>query len=127
MDPWSLHNYNQAAKTKGIARKVIKAASDQARSVQEKGLPPILTLNHLAFHTDTPYLTLRKIVNREIDPYRAFQISKRAGGHRTICAPIPALLRVQRWLSKFVLSSVTPHEASFAYHPDSSQLACAKM
>ncbi len=103
-----------------------KEALRQATQVQNAGFPAILTLRHLAWHVDTSYSYLRRIIARQIDPYRVFRVTKRNGSWRTICVPDNDLLRVQKWLNKFVLKECSTHPNSYAYAPGSSPLACAR-
>lgn len=119
------HTYRARGLEQGVPLEIVQNAIEQAREPLEKGLPAILTLNHLAFLTGTNYKTLRNIVERESDPYRTFQISKHSGGWRTICVPNPEALAVQSWLNKQVLEKISPHPRSFAFMPKSSVVKCA--
>lgn len=127
MDLWPPHQYREQAAELGRASATIEASVEQAHAVQERGLPAILSLGHLAWHTDVPYTFLRSVVERSVNPYRLFQINKRSGGRRRICVAEPRLRRVMRWLNKFVLTSVPPHAASHAYAPGCSIRKCAQM
>src|SRR5262249_15519185 len=102
-------------------------ALEQAHAVQQRGLPAILTLNHLAVRAGVPHGTLRTYVGRGTDPYLVFHIRKHSGGFRTICVPDWPLARVQRWLATRLLNHVRPHSNSFAYAPDTSIVRCARM
>lgn len=94
-------------------------------------LPPVLTLRHLAYLTDTNYALSRNIVSRNtIEPYQVFRIRKRpseAGEkrYRIICAPEPSLMRTQRWIAQQILPRGRPHHASVAF-ADNSIYAAAK-
>jgi RNA-directed DNA polymerase len=110
---------------RGSSSVTLQNAIQQARSVARRGLPPILTLRHLAEITGVEYGYLREIVSRRRNPYRTFQIRKRQGGKRLICAVEPQLLQVHRWLVETLLSKVTPHSRSFAYAQGDSPYKCA--
>lgn len=109
---------------------ILEAAIQTSQAIVkvDKRLPPILTLKHLSYLSDTAYLDLREYVERqESDPYRVFSITKRPGKDkkarfRIICVPEPALLKVQRWLATNVLRWATSqiHNASTAYAPGCS-------
>jgi len=125
MNQWPRNDFLKFAKEAGALDETADAAWRQAVAVQKQGLPSILSLKHFAQHTQNSYQYLRAIVSRSTDPYRVFRTRKRRGGYRIICVPEPGLLRAQRWLNKFVLSNVPPHERSKAYATGSSILSCA--
>lgn len=126
MTPWSPHVYRQVAMEAGAEPATATNAIEQARRVQDHGLPAILTLKHLALQVHVPYMHLRGLVERRIEmPYRVFQIKKRNGGKRVICVPEPNLFRVQKWLARFVLADADVHPASGAYCRKKSILDCA--
>lgn len=126
MELWPPHLYRSDGHIRGVPPSVVEAAIQQAHEAQKHNVPPILSLKHLAWHTDTSYEHLRDVVGRRFDPYRSFPISKRAGGYRVVCVPEPELLRLQRWLQRFVLSSLTPHKTSYAYAAGCSPIDCAR-
>jgi RNA-directed DNA polymerase len=121
----SPHVYTANAPT-SVSSKTVRNALTQAQPLARRGLPPILTLRHLADLTGVEYRYLRNIVARRRDSYRTFQIRKHQGGRRLICVPEPQLLLVQRWLGEAVLSRIAPHPSSFAYAPGNSPLRCAR-
>jgi len=86
---------------------------------------PILSLKHLAHLSGTPYLYLRDIVARAIDPYIDIALSKNSGGTRPISAPEPILMDVQRIVLRRALRSFPQHPASFAYRKYRSIVDCA--
>ncbi|MFC8639855.1 reverse transcriptase family protein [[Kitasatospora] papulosa] len=96
--------------------------------VRSQGLTPVLTLGHLAHQTGAPYLYLRKIVQRRLDPYTEFSRPKREPGQsRTIASPAPVLMDVQRWLLGNVLSRIPTHRANYAYQKGRSAVQCAQL
>jgi RNA-directed DNA polymerase len=129
MPPWPPHLYRQAGVQEGRPPEAIERALAQSLPPQESwGCLPILTLNHLAFESQVPYRELRSVVARSHPrPYRLFWVTKRSGGQRLICVPLPGLCRAQRWIARNVLARVPPHAASFAYSPQRSALDCARM
>ncbi|MGA5187669.1 reverse transcriptase family protein [Streptomyces griseoincarnatus] len=97
------------------------------RRLNAKDLTPVLTLAHLAHLTGVPYLYLREIVQRRRNPYTEFSRPKRETGKtRTISAPDPILMDVQRWLLAHIFSRLTPHQASYAYQRGRSAVQCAQ-
>lgn len=124
MSRWpSLHFRSQAGH---LSEESIQAGLNAAHRSQDRDMPAILTLNHLAKHVRVEYRYLRELVERHRDPYRSFQIRKRRGGFRTIVVPEHPLMRTQRWLAKFVLNRLSPHSASCAYQPGCSVINCAR-
>jgi RNA-directed DNA polymerase len=136
MPGWRPQLYESQGKAKGINAETLKAAKAAGDAIiaVNPSLPPIFTLRHLAYLTDSEYGLLRKIVTRHIsDPYRVFRMRKRPDTtgkrrFRIICAPDPTLLMVQRWLAKNVLAHATSkiHPASTAYAPGSKIIEAAR-
>jgi RNA-directed DNA polymerase len=127
MDLWPPAKYKQEGAELGRDAEVISASLKQAHAAQKAGFPAILSLGHLAEHTDVPYEFLRQVVGRRVDPYRSFPVKKQPRGYRVICVPHPPLMRIQRWVQRFVLSHLTPHDSSYAYAKGCSPLRCARM
>lgn len=69
MTRWAPHSYLREGESRGIALPVLKESLRQAHILQDKGLPPVLTLGHLAFHTNVPYWKLRAFVARQYSAY----------------------------------------------------------
>lgn len=126
---WPPHLYRQDGIKKEIPSSIIDAALYDASLVQRQfPLPPILSLKHLSQLTHTPYLSLRKIVERKNQyAYRLFQINKRSGGKRLICVPCKNLLKVQKWINRFVLRPIPAHPSSMAFTRGRSIVECASM
>ncbi|MCB0138740.1 MAG: RNA-directed DNA polymerase [Caldilineaceae bacterium] len=121
------HTYVTEGRKRGVSNQILRDSLEQARKVQEKGLPPVLTLRHLSSLTNVEYKLLRKIVaRRQDDAYRSFLITKHSGGKRVICVPHPSLKRVQRWINQKILMNVSTHWRSYAYSRNSSIVDCAQ-
>jgi RNA-directed DNA polymerase len=126
MNRWAPHLYRQEAISRGIPGEIVESALHQAHKLQNAGLPAILSLGHLAFHTNVAYSFLRKTVCRRLDPYRTFPIRKRNGGERYINVPHPDLLQVQKWIDRFILSNIPASPYSYAYCKGQSIVECAQ-
>lgn len=126
MNRWAPHLYRQTGQQKGVPKAIIDESLSQANQVQDKGLPAILTLRHLAYQTNVPYKNLYQVVSRDIDPYRTFPIRKRSGGWRYINVPQFGLLRVQKYIDRFVLSKIPDSPYSYAFKSKISIANCAK-
>ncbi|SDN27717.1 RNA-directed DNA polymerase [Desulfonauticus submarinus] len=125
MKRWSPHLYKIYGKKNKKDDKLIENALNQADILQNRNLPVVLTLGHLARHTDIPYQTLRKLVARQVNAYRIFRIRKRSSGYRVICVPNKDLLKVQRWIDKFILSNLESSPYSYAFEEGQSIVDCA--
>lgn len=127
---WPPHQYQRYASEAGMSEHGIMRALADANdtTLALNSAPPILTLGHLARATSVELDYLRKIVKREDDPYRIFRVRKRgrSKSFRTICIPSMRLLRVQRWLNRYVISRQSPHPASYAYDAGCSPVSCAR-
>lgn len=126
MKNWLRNDYLKSAAAHGLDQETALRAWNNATLVQRKGLPAILSLNHLAVQTDIPFKDLRRFVSRRYDPYRTFRISKRSRiGYRTIAVPDEYLRRVQSWVDSHILSKVNPHERAMAFKSGASIVKCA--
>jgi hypothetical protein len=72
----------------------------------QRGLPPILSLQHLSDEVGVSKSTLVKMCFSAHSFYRTFSIPKRSGGMRRIDAPLPSLAKVQTWLSENLISAL---------------------
>jgi len=122
----SFSDKRKREKKRLVDEKVQRSAKEQAQGPHSRGLPPILTLGHLAYLTGTQYRYIRQVVSRKRDPYKAFSVDKRKGGFRVVVIPEHPLMAVQRWITKYLLNHVNPHERSFAFAPRTSILQCAQ-
>ena len=123
---WAPTSYIPLGLSKELSEIELQSALRDANRLIDAGLPPILTLGHLAFHTDVDYPYLRKLVSRKHFPYRTFKIRKRNGGYRNICVPEQQLLRVQKWIDRYILSKFAPSSFSYAFSPGNTIFDCAK-
>lgn len=96
------------------------AVANQVLKVNPR-LPPLFSLKHIAFQTETDYIFLRNIVaRRHEDPYKIFRLRKRLSPGETrrfriIAVPDPDLMRVQRWITQRILALAKVHPSSVAY------------
>lgn len=127
MNCWPPSLYHKKGVEKSVPELILKPAIKQANKLQKKNLPAILTLGHLAFHTDVPYRFLRRTAERAINPYRTFKIKKHSGGYRHINAPCPKLLITQKWIDKYILPELKVSPYSFAFNQGQSIVKCAEI
>ncbi|TBL43333.1 RNA-directed DNA polymerase [Verrucosispora sp. SN26_14.1] len=119
--------YQRIGRQRGVPDVVVEAALEQIRRVRAVNLTPVLSLKHLAHLTGASYIYLRETVQRKRDPYVEFSRPKRAEGQlRTISAPDPPLMAVQRWILQRIFSRLHPHSASYAYQAGRSARQCAE-
>jgi RNA-directed DNA polymerase len=123
----SPHMYRRLATESGIPESVISASLENAQQVESKGLPAVLTLNHLAYQTGAAYGYLRGICERADDRYTDLSIKRHNGRPmRAISVPDPVLMQVQRWILEMILSVLPVHCNSYAYTAGRSIRHCAK-
>lgn len=120
-----LHAYLRQAPA-GASTEYIQVLRRAAQPLVQRGLPVLFTYGHIAHVTGIPSELLLRLASRAMDPYRVFPIRKRSGGLRHICAPVPELGRVQRWVQHHILNSdaalrmLSPQ--SMAYAPGRSHV-----
>lgn len=122
----SPHLYLRSVPERRSAR-TAKRALRQAADVRAHGLPPLVTLGHLAHVTGVPYGTLRRVVERRgflYDPVH--KPGKADRGPRKLLAPDPELMTVQRWLLHHVLDPLPVHPDAYAYVRGRSVADCAR-
>ena len=86
----------------------------------DRGLPVILSSEHLSAILGVKDAALYAISNSANSFYRTFYVRKKSGGQRQISAPLPLLLDVQRWVLCEILQKITVHPAAKAYKKGSS-------
>lgn len=121
----SSHQFETWASSQGRTPEQIQRALRDARAVERDGRPALLSLGHLAQRTGASYRFLRRVVERDLDPYRTFRIHRPSGEGRPIAIPEPTLMAVQRWLLKHVLYTKQTSSASYAYARGKSIRQCA--
>lgn len=127
MEPWSAHQlFNSAVDAVGLLN--ARSLQRYSQALQDRGLPVVFTLRHLAMLCDVPYRVLHDTVNRKREScnYRMYSIKKRSGGRRFIHSVTPVLQKVQRFVNEMILQKCSPHPASFAFHPTGGIGVCAQ-
>ena len=135
--PWDSQTFANGARAAGRDPRIIAAANATARRIKRanQDLPVVLTLTHLAHLVDVAPQLLSRIIDRQDDPYRVFRVKKRAypglgsaapRRYRTICIPMPALMRTQRWIAQNILNAIEVHHASYAFAPDCNLVRAAE-
>lgn len=132
MSPPSPQRYRSKGRREGISESVLNnalAAMERIRSADPR-ITPVLTLRHLSYLTDIPFLHLRDIVGRRANNlYKFFYLKKRVPGRtgvRMISVPNVTLKELQRWIVDNVLHHTRAHPASYAFHPNSRPLEAAE-
>lgn len=119
MNHWNPTLFIKEGKEKNYNQPYLDNLIAAGRKLRASNLPVIFTLSHLANLSDTRYSDLHSFVARSTSkkdfPYKNFTIKKRSGGKRWISVPAPALMAVQKWISKNILNNIAPHHSSFAY------------
>lgn len=130
MNRWSSQLFQKEGRRLGRPEGVIDNCINAAALIQLKNsqITPIFSLRHLSHMAEADYGFLRAIVSRDdrIDSYRTFQIRKRKRRkndkerYRNIHVPSHDLKKTQQWINRHILSHVSPHQCSMAFHKDSS-------
>jgi RNA-directed DNA polymerase len=96
---------------------VVSLALLHAEDAIARGLPPVLTLGHLAASAGVDYFFARNVVRRteRLALYTTFHIRKRSGGTREIAIPAYGLLLLQRWIHESILARIPVHGAAHAF------------
>lgn len=123
----SPHRYVTRGRELGIEESLLARAAEYRRATSRRGVFPLLTLRHLAHQTQIEYGYLRRVVERQFNPYVPLDRRKNDGRPRAILSPHPLLMGVQRWLLKHVLSGLELHESAFAYRTGRSVRDCAEI
>lgn len=76
---------------------------------------PIPRLRWLAFHSEAATVT----------HYVRFEVPKKSGGTRQLCAPHQGLASAQRWILDQIVSKVPPHAAAHGFVPTRSTVTNA--
>lgn len=122
MTQWNPNLFRKEGLSKGYDSHYLTRLVEQGEAINERNLPVVFSLAHLANLSHTLYSDLHGFVSRnELErkdfPYKNFSISKRTGGKRWISIPTPALMAVQYWINQNILNRVIPHAAAYAYVP----------
>lgn len=111
----------------GLSSSRVETLSEYAGSILAQDVPVIFSFRHLCrlLGKDPSYLA--SVIFSPESHYRTFSIPKRSGGEREICAPYPALLECQRWITANILGRRKAHFASHGYVSKKSILSNAKV
>lgn len=127
MRRWSAHRFRQQALANGLSSESASEAWAIVDRLQNAGLPPALTLRHLAALSGSKYGLLRRLVSRRgvRSQYRSFRITKRSGGVRRIYVAKAGLASFHRWTHDNILMSQSVHPRAFAYKRKTTIVDCA--
>lgn len=119
----SPQHYRSIGRREGVDENTLDnavAAIQRIRTVDPR-ITPVLTLRHLSFLVDIPYLHLRELVGRRASQtYKFFYLKKRVPGRRgkrMISVPNRTVMELQRWIVRNILQYTRAHSASYAFHP----------
>lgn len=122
MERWNPQIFRTQAQAADVPPELVAHMATVGKRITSchREIQPVFTLKHLAVLSGVDYGFLRHTVGRNTDTYTEFQIRKRpsANGqtpYRNICVPSPALMKVQRWISRNILSQVPAHPCSVAF------------
>lgn len=97
-----------------------KAVYDYSLHLEKENLPTIFSLKHLSVITGIDYAYLRRIVSRNVDPYRNIKFKKRSGKIRKISSPHDSLAKLQKWILKEILNQLPLSDSATAFRKNLS-------
>jgi RNA-directed DNA polymerase len=115
MSSWTPHLFQREGEERGYDPEYLAALIVEGNRLNARNLPVVFTLGHIANTCGVSYALLERIVRRQIEGYRVFNIRKRQGGYRQISVPDPDLLLVQRWIHQNILAVQSTNVAATAY------------
>jgi RNA-directed DNA polymerase len=115
MSSWAPHAFQRDGEARGYESAYLAVLISEGNRLHSRSLPVVFTLGHLAVICGVRYALLERIVRRQIDGYRVFNIRKRQGGYRQISVPDEDLLLVQRWIHQNILAFQKTDVAATAY------------
>lgn len=127
MSDWIPAVFSAKYKERNISPTITSKALRIVKKFKDTKFPIILSLGHLAFRTNTKYWVVHKFVNRtSFEQYRYFRIRKHTKGYRLISIPTQDLMKVQRWINKYILLQLPQSKYSYAYQHKKSIKNCAE-
>lgn len=122
----SIAKWRAYFQSRGLQPEIVRHYIEYIAPIAKRGLPVIFELEHLGrlFGRDTSFVA--KLASGSKSFYRDFNIPKRSGGVRYICAPYPSLKECQRWILDEILYRLKSHPATIGYRPGKSILDHAK-
>jgi len=126
MENWSIHQLEAKAQEFHNTQ-TISSLRLYAQSLKNKNLPVIFSLAHFAKINNISLAYLISSINRKYENsnYKMYAVAKRSGGRRFIHAPTKKLLNIQSFINEYILSNISPHHRSFAYHKNGGIAKCA--
>lgn len=105
----------------------VKAVNEYLSTFPVDGAPAILSLEHLSILIGFTVEAVFGMTNSPASYYRTFSVRKSSGGSRRIDAPLPTLLKAQRWILENILETQDCHPAAKAYVKGSSIKSNARL
>lgn len=108
-------DFSISALDNGFDEQYINRCLHYAEKINEKNLPVIYSLDHLALLIGIDESYFRFAIYKMDGFYRSFEILKKSGGVRKIDEPLPNLKIIQRWILENILYkiNVSPYAKGF--------------
>lgn len=123
----NIQSWKTYFKDTGIRAELMDLYLPFIKQCLSKKVPPIFEQNHLAHLVGREPNILMAMTFGTESYYREFKLKKRSGGMRSIRAPYPSLLEVQKWINEAILKSVTLPNCVTGFREGYSILDNAKM
>lgn len=95
--------------------------------LKARSLPPIYLIEQIAELADICLEELLRMIHSPRNFYHSFLIPKRNGGSRQIQAPMPSILKVQRWILVEILEKIPIEDVAHGFTEGKSVLTNAKL
>lgn len=96
------------------------------RHLEERGLPALYCTEQIAELAGVSHEELVRMINSSRSFYHSFLIPKRSGGSRLIQAPMPSILKVQRWMLSEILEKIPIEEVAHGFERGKSIVTNAR-
>ncbi len=117
-----IHNIQENVRSE----KWVNAYVSYIERLDNRGVPVVFELDHLSEILGVQKEILTQAVIKPEKFYRTFTIPKSNGGERTIDAPYPFMLELQRWIANNILGSVRISEYAHGFAPEKSVITNAR-
>lgn len=104
-DIYSWENWKDYFIDIGLREEVINEYIPYIERCFKNRIPPIFEHAHLAQLVGIEHSSFLRMVHSPSSFYRSFNIPKRSGGTRSICAPYPSLMVAQSWIKEQILDA----------------------
>jgi len=122
-----LKNWKKYFEDRGLNNDIIDQYLPYIDQLNKNGVPIIFELEHLSSLVGIKIKYLSRMIHSSESFYRTYKMPKKRGGFRTIDAPYPSILSVQKWIYKEILYHHNISEYAHGFIPEKSIITNAKI